>query len=382
MKTGSNRSLSTRLLQAQDEERRRISRELHDSVGQILIGAKMALGRIRASRKAEKQDLEECLEFIEEAIREVRSVSYLLHPPMLDLIGLGGAIRGFVEGFNRRSKIRLHLEIPEKLPRLSTEKETAAYRMIQECLTNAHRYSGASNLWVRVHLGLHELRVEVQDDGKGIATADLQTTKESEQSVGVGISGMRERVRELGGTFAIRSSNRGTHVIATIPIAEKRRLEANHFPPPGPKRVPAGYEKPVASRKRILVADDHEIMRRGIRVLIENTEDLEICGEAETVVGSIEMIRELKPDVVLLDLHLLDGSGWQVLREIRAFNFWTKVLIFTAHNFAGVTKAARAARCEGFLTKLQASSDLVVGLRTVLSGHTFYPEEKAASETA
>ncbi len=382
MKAGFNRgSLSARLLQAQDEERRRISRELHDTIGQALAAATMALGKAIRSGKPTKQDLQECRRFIEEAQRQVRSVSYLLHPPFLDLVGLGAAIRSYVEGLDRRSDISLHVEIPENLPRLSPEKETAAFRIVQECLTNVHRYSGASNAWVRVIFDSHALRVEVQDDGKGIAAANLPAGGPSVISVGVGIAGMRERVSELRGSFEIRTSDAGTHVIAIIPTANEG-LPSSVFTLPG---LRSGRKKDVhisGSRKRIVIVEDFEIMRRGIRVLIENEPDLEVCGEAVTVTEAIEVIRELKPDAVLLDLALPDGHGWDVLRAIRKFEFWTKVVIFTAHNFSELATAARAARCEGFLTKSRASTDLITVLRTVLSGRTFYASELNAGRTA
>lgn len=382
MKAGFIRGfLSARLLKAQDEERRRISRELHDSVGQALAAATMALGKAIRSSKTTKEDLQECRRLIEAAQRQVRSVSYLLHPPMLDLIGLEAAIRGYVEGLDRRSDISLHVEIPEKLPRLSPEKETAAFRIVQECLTNVHKYSGASNAWVRVISDSDSLRVEVQDDGKGIAAVHLGTAGPIETSVGVGIAGMRERVSELWGSFEIQTSDGGTNVIATIPTGNEGGQSSAFVLP----ELRSARKKDIhiaRSRKRIVIVEDFEIMRRGIRVLVENEPDLEVCGEAVTVGEAVDTIRELKPDAVVLDLTLPDGYGWDVLRGIRDFEFRTKVLIFTAHNFSELANAARAAECEGFLTKSRASTHLIPALRTVLSGRTFYSSESAACLTA
>jgi CheY-like chemotaxis protein len=382
MKAGFHRgSLSARILQAQDAERRRISRELHDSVGQTLTAATMALGRAIRSSKTAKEDLQECRRLVEAAQCQVRSVSYLLHPPLLDLVGLGPAIRAYVEGLDKRSDISLHVEIPENLPRLSPEKETAAFRIVQECLMNVHRYSGASNAWVRVILDSHAFRVEVQDDGKGIAAAHLPAAGPSELSVGVGIAGMRERVGELRGSLEIQTSDAGTHVIATIPTGNEGR-QSSTLPLPELRPVQKNDGHIFGSRKRIVIVEDFEIMRRGIRVLVENEPDLEVCGEAVTVAEAVETIRELKPDAVILDLRLPDGPGWEVLRSIRKFEFWTKVLIFTAHNFSELANAARATGCEGFLTKSRASTDLITALRTVLSGRTFYSSESAAGHTA
>ena len=383
-RTSSLRTLSSQLMQLQDNERRRISRDLHDSVGQCLAALQMNLDAVARSTDdvGKNEKLTESMALVDEAIREVRTVAYLLHPPVLDLAGLGPAIHWYAEGFNKRSTIELHLEIPQDLPRLPIDQETAAFRVVQECLTNVHRYSQAANAWIRIAVTPDKFRLEVQDDGKGIGAAHLPMKPADEISFGVGIPGMRERLRELGGSLEIQSRGHGTRIIATIPLNEGQPRESA----PDPSAFPAIEPRPAIvrnpSRKRILIVDDHQVMRRGVRTLIDNEPDLEVCGEATNALEAIEMTKQLMPDVVLLDLQMPGANGWQVLREIRRFEFWTKVLIFTAHNLPEIERTARAASCEGYLSKTLGSTELVEALRMVLSGQICYRSPLAAAQTA
>lgn len=369
-------SLAARLLKAQDEERRRMSRDLHDSMGQILAALKMELARVaRSGVLPEASSLQNCLQFVDEAIREVRTLSFLLHPPVLDLAGLGAAIREYAEGFDKRSEIKIRVDICERLPRLSAEKETAIFRVVQESLTNVHRHSKAKNVSVRVQSLEHDLRVEVQDDGQGIANFDMAFTAETRASLGVGIPGMRERLRELGGSLDIRSSPRGTQVAAMVPLdkAQEEMASAQARPNVEPKRASARSQR-RGTISRILVVDDHELVRRGVRALIENEPDLEVCGEAENVSEAVELARAVQPEVILLDLQMPGGSGWEVVRGIRKFGLQSKVLIFSGHAHPATINVAKAASCDGFVAKSQASSTLVKALRAVLGGSTFYEE--------
>ena len=209
-------SLSARLLQAQDEERRRISRELHDTVGQSLVVVLMNLEML--SRTVMDKTLEETIDLVKDISRDVRTVSHLMHPPVLDLSGLEAAINWYAEGFSKRSGIKTEVDSVQELPRLPIEKETALYRIVQESLTNVHRYSGASKAWIRVRVNEGQLRLEVEDNGKGLATEDTHVKRDTPVTLGVGIPGMRERMRELGGSLRIQSSKHGTKVTATLPL--------------------------------------------------------------------------------------------------------------------------------------------------------------------
>ena len=215
------RDLSWRLLRSQDEERRHIARELHDGVGQILAALGMNIAIVQResgnlSNEASRAVSESAF-MVEELSREIRTMSHLLHPPMLDEIGLPSALRWYVDGFSERSKVKVNLDIPEGLGRLSSEMELTIFRMIQECLTNVHRHSGSTLAAIRVRAEDHHVRIEVQDGGKGIP-AEKQAALNSSDRAGVGFRGMRERLRKLNGTLEIRSDATGTTVIASLPL--------------------------------------------------------------------------------------------------------------------------------------------------------------------
>jgi signal transduction histidine kinase len=214
------RQLSGRVLQLQDEERRRIARELHDSVGQTLAALSMNLTLVRADIERLTKTagaLVDSEALVEDMTKEVRTISHLLHPPLLDEAGLASALRWYIEGFAQRSKIEVELELPADFDRLSQETETAIFRMVQEALTNIHRHSGSPQAKVRVSRSDGGVRVEVADRGKGIAP-EKQIELASVGQPGVGIRGMRERLRQLGGTLEIRSDAKGTAVTAHLPV--------------------------------------------------------------------------------------------------------------------------------------------------------------------
>jgi len=222
------REISGRLLHSQEEERRRIARELHDSSGQIIAALQMTL--IPLEQEAQKQQPElaasvkESINLVEQLSKELRTVSYLLHPPLLDEAGLPSAIRWYVEGFSERSKIPVDLEITPDFGRLSHELEMTLFRIIQECLTNIHRHANGQGATVHIGRSVEEVLVEVQDNGKGFGGWSAGQSSSKTVREGVGIRGMRERVKQIGGTFEIRSSDSGTVVTAYFPL---RRVEAN-----------------------------------------------------------------------------------------------------------------------------------------------------------
>jgi len=217
------RELSSRLQQIRDEERRHISRELHDSVGQLLAALSMNIAVVQ--RQSNRLDslgaraVSENAAMVEQIGREIRTISHLLHPPLLDVAGLASALRWYVDGFSERSNIQVNLDIPEEFGRLTDEMEIAIFRMVQECLTNIHRHSGGTSAVIRVHEEDHRILVEVQDEGKGIPP-EKQIELSSSGRTGVGFRGMRERLRQLGGTLEIRS-NGGTTVTAMLPLREQ-----------------------------------------------------------------------------------------------------------------------------------------------------------------
>jgi PAS domain S-box-containing protein len=207
------RELSGRLLSLRDDERRRIARDLHDSVGQMLAATTMTLATVAGQANRLNPDAQKALSeadrFVQETIKEVRIVSHLLHPPLLDEAGLASAIRWYLEGFSQRADIQTDFSITEKFGRLPMEFETAIFRVIQECLTNIHRHSGSTTAKVRLSRLADEVRVEVEDMGKGMPERN---------KIGMGLRGMRERLAQFQGELQIDSSGSGTIVVARLPL--------------------------------------------------------------------------------------------------------------------------------------------------------------------
>ncbi len=222
-RTAALRRLSNRMMTLQDEERRRIAREIHDGLGQELAAAKMILDGIlsKDSSPAMQHASMEASQLVDRAIQQVRTISHLLHPPLLDEVGLISALRWFLEGLSDRSGINVRLDVqPPDFSRLKSEVETAIFRIVQEALTNMFRHSGARNGNVSVVQKNGTILVTVQDDGKGIEEQVIQFRPES---VGVGIGGMRQRVMELGGSLRLSNANPGTIVEVIIPIVQHER---------------------------------------------------------------------------------------------------------------------------------------------------------------
>jgi len=220
------RRLSSRLLHMQDIERRRMARELHDSLGQYLTALSIFIERLSCEKEPMDSSEDrvslwaETRELLQKALAETRTISHLLHPPLLDEAGLASATRWYVEGFGNRSGIRVNLEIPPDLGRFPEGVELALFRALQECLTNVHRHSGSGMVDVRIKRPINAVGLEVQDYGEGIPDALLAHLRVSGSEGGVGLAGMHERVHELGGTVEIDSSPSGTCVTIRIPLGE------------------------------------------------------------------------------------------------------------------------------------------------------------------
>jgi PAS domain S-box-containing protein len=214
------RELSGRLLSMRDEERRHMARELHDNAGQTLVALSMNVSAIKtASANVDPRIhglASEAKEFSDSLAREIRTMSYLLHPPLLDEVGLESAIRWYVDGFSERSNIKVDLDLPKGADRLPREIELVLFRVVQESLTNVHRHSGSSTARIGLTRSEHHLQIEIADRGKGIATDKHR--KLTAARLGVGVRGMEERLRQFGGTLQIESSNKGTTVTARLPL--------------------------------------------------------------------------------------------------------------------------------------------------------------------
>jgi signal transduction histidine kinase len=229
-RTSSLRHLSAQLMRLQDEEHRRIARNLHDSLGQYLASVKMNLDLLGRSDTADKtRILSEAVQSVDQSIAETRTLSFLLHPPLLDEAGFMSAARLYIEEFAKRSGIKVKLNFPDGADRLPELAEIALFRILQESLTNVHRHSGSST--VEVHLRVLEGQAvfTIRDFGRGMPAELIQNAQTNGNCVGVGLSGMRERVNDLRGMFEIESSRDGTAITVSIPLAAEILEQSARF---------------------------------------------------------------------------------------------------------------------------------------------------------
>lgn len=214
------RELSTRILKMQDDERRHIARELHDSAGQMVAALMMNIDLLQTMDHLNREQtrlLSDARELLGNLNAELRTISHLLHPPLLDEMGLCSALQWYIEGFSKRSGISAKLELDPEFGRLDSDAEIAIFRIVQECLTNVHRHSGSRSATIVLQRFPGEVRLEVRDQGKGIP-AEKQSNVLGIGPVGVGLRGMRERVIQLGGRLEIQSDGNGTNVTTTLPV--------------------------------------------------------------------------------------------------------------------------------------------------------------------
>jgi signal transduction histidine kinase len=218
------RKLSGRLLKVQDDERRRIARELHDSLGQLLTSLKMNLDHLISHPPTvdiQEEILETCRQVAQQGLDETRTLSYLLHPPLLDEFGFASAAQWYIDGFAKRSKIDVQLQIAKDFGRMPEEVELALFRVLQESLTNIHRHSGSSTAGIQVERAPGVVTLGVTDHGKGMSPEMLERFRRTRDGAGVGLAGMRERLDELGGKLEIRSEGQSTVLTVTIPLPKE-----------------------------------------------------------------------------------------------------------------------------------------------------------------
>ena len=225
------RALSVRLLQTQDEESRRIARELHDGIGQLLAAIKMSAAAVASQSSSLPEDalrksIVDIESMTEEAVRSIRTISHLLHPPLLDECGLASALRGYIEEFSKRSGIQVEFDCFDEQQRFPAEMETSIFRIVQECLGNIHRHSGSAAAMVRLDAEQGAVHLEVKDWGHGISPEQLKEFKGGGRA-GVGIRGMQERVAQFGGELHIESRESETTIKATVPFPQDD-ARANH----------------------------------------------------------------------------------------------------------------------------------------------------------
>ena len=205
----------------QDEERRRVARDLHDSTGQTLAALKMGIAVLEKrliQNQCTSDVLSEIAALADQAIQEIRTTSYLLHPPLLDEAGFNAAAQWYVDGFAKRSGIKVSLDLGSRRERMPITIETALFRVLQESLTNVHRHSGALEVSIRFQYQAETVMLEIRDCGRGIPVERLTRLREASSETGVGLAGMRERLNELNGKLEIDSDCHGTSLRAVVPL--------------------------------------------------------------------------------------------------------------------------------------------------------------------
>ena len=220
-RTAELQSLSQQLLKVQDEERRKVARDLHDSAGQTLTALKISVALLQRKLENDKRTCDELsgiARLADEALQEIRTTSYLLHPPMLDEAGFASAAQWYVEGFAKRSGMKVQMDFMPEVQRLPATVEIALFRVLQEGLTNVHRHSGTSQVDIRFRLEADAVVLELRDYGCGIPTVWSSPVGQSMQASGVGLAGMRERLNELRGGLEIELADPGTRLRAIVPV--------------------------------------------------------------------------------------------------------------------------------------------------------------------
>jgi PAS domain S-box-containing protein len=333
------RELSVKLLQTQDEERRRIARELHDGVGQLLAAMSMNISLLESERSklspASLKAVESNLKLIEDAGQEIRTMSHLLHPPLLDEVGLDSALRWYVDGFAERSKISVDLQLsPGFSDGLPRDFALSLFRIVQECLTNIHRHSGSLSAFVAVERSANEISLTVSDHGRGIP-ADLRGRIASGESSGVGFRGMRERIRQFGGRLDVSSDENGTQVLAVLPFApsKDKSAKAGTEASGDVALVDEGggseiiEEEPRTEPATILCIDDETAGLMPRRLLLESAGYRVI--EARSGLEGIRLFQSEKVDAVILDYWMSGMKGTQVASELKRIKPGVPIIVLS-----------------------------------------------------
>ena len=354
--------LSARLVTAQEEERRSLARELHDAVGQALTAIKMEMGvamrGVETDSRA-RRALDEGRAIAESTLQSVRDLSQLLHPSMLDDFGLPEAVSAHLRSFSKRTGIRAQLTHERMDDRLPADVEVCVYRIVQEALTNVARHSGASSCTVSLVRREGMLQLTIEDDGRGIDTAaarasDARRAARPDRHARAR-AGARGHVRH-------REPHRGRHARHRQASGSGRRRR---------RRLPIRWRADMA-RLRILLADDHTVVRQGLRKVLEERPDWEVVAEAGDGRDAVQQAEELKPDVAILDVAMPLLNGIEATRQIVKRSPATRILVLTMHADEAYVNQILQAGATGYLLKDSADVDLIQAVAAVSQGKSFF----------
>lgn len=348
--------LLQKVISAQEDERKRIARELHDETSQALAALAVA-AETTVSHAAEGEEVGASLVRMKtlalETLEGVHRLIFDLRPTLLDDLGLIPALRWYAESRLGEAGIRFRLDVPDDERRMGQLIETTLYRVVQEAISNAASHSGARNFAIALSYCPGGLLLVMSDDGFGFDMNDFGRSLEDKR--GLGLMGMKERVELLGGSCVIDSEvGRGTRIHVEVPLERATRA--------------------MAEKIRVMLVDDHTILREGIRALLSLSKDIETVGEAGDGQEGLEKVAELLPDVVLMDIAMPRLDGLEATRRIKERFKQVKVLILTQHENKEYVYPILKAGADGYVLKKAAGTELVSAIKAVHAGGTFlYP---------
>lgn len=363
--------LVEKLIVSQEEERRRIAYELHDGLAQVATSTHQHLQTFATlhypTNPQAAHELDKIVKLTQKVVKEARQIIAGMRPTVLDDFGLSSALRQEIETLRAAGWSITYEEstCPERLP---TVVETAFYRIAQEALTNIRKHAGPTRVRVKLYYDDQVVRLEVQDWGCGFDTmADQATDSPGEQ---IGLMGMEERINVLGGTFSLFSQpGQGTLVVAEAPLPEPTQ------PPTHETTAETPVAPPLPDRARVIIADDHELSRAGIRSMLAGEREMELVGEASTGREALDLCQLLHPDLALLDVRMPEMDGLQATRAIKEACPDVSVIIVTMHEDADYLLAAIRAGAAGYLLKDTGRRELLAAVRRVLRGESFLNTE-------
>jgi DNA-binding NarL/FixJ family response regulator len=356
--------VSSRLLTLQDEERRKIARELHDVTAQNLFAITINLANLRQQIKhftdAQLSIVVECENLCEQSLRDVRTLSYALHPPALDRLGLTPSVRWYIDTLNRRSGTNITLQAPNNLDRLPLQLETDIFRVIQEGLGNVARHSSSCTATVDLQQQSDQFVLCITENCRCCLT-DNGSGSHNDGGVGVGLSSMQERLRRWGGHLHIQSGSDGVLLLGERADSGIGAMDVS-------TTSDAAESKPAT----ILLADDHDVVRKGLRTMLEAQEKWVVCAEAATGHEAIRLAAQFQPKIAVLDLEMAEVSGLEATRQIRKQSPGTQVLIFTMHDTEYLIREVLLAGARAFVLKSEGGRMLIEAIHAALEDKSFF----------
>jgi len=352
--------LAAQITQVEQRERRRLSSLLHDRLQQLLVAALLRLGAVRHTVEDAKaiESLNVVRELLDQALDETRSLASELSPPVLYELGLAAGLNWLARDARQKYELPVDVEVADEAEPRDAASKALLFQALQELILNAVKHAQASRLKLALtSYGDDQLRVTVQDDGRGF---DVAQTGSTQQGTGIGLFSIRERLDVMGGQLEI-VSRPGAGTMASLVIPSRRRPDAEMRGEAASARQP-GSPASLADRLRVLVVDDHPVLRKGIAEVLMEHPDLDLVGQACNGQEAIEKAIELKPDVILMDVTMPVMDGIEATRRIKRFAPATRIIGLSMHDFAEVALQMQDAGASCFLAKTVSDEELIAAI--------------------